>query len=74
MHRPLARVPENTLKFIVGVILSSFGAFWLGEGIGVAWPAQDLSIPAMIAGFGLISLAAVPICRARGLKAAEARA
>src|SRR5580700_6249199 len=74
VHRPLARVPENTLKFIVGVILSSFGAFWLGEGIGVAWPAQDLSIPAMIVGFGLISLAAVPICRARGVRAAEARA
>jgi uncharacterized membrane protein len=73
VHRPLARVPENTLKFVVGVNLSSFGAFWLGEGIGVAWPAQDLSIPAMIVGFGLISLVAVPLCRARGLKAAEAR-
>ncbi|HXQ11493.1 MAG TPA: hypothetical protein VN805_10915 [Caulobacteraceae bacterium] len=74
LHRPMARVPENTLKFIVGVILSSFGAFWLGEGIGVAWPAQDLSIPAMIVGFGLISLATVPICRARGVKAAAVRA
>jgi uncharacterized membrane protein len=74
LHRPMARVPENTLKFIVGVILSSLGAFWLGEGIGVAWPAQDLSLPAMIVGFGLISLATVPICRARGVKAAAVRA
>src|SRR5579863_7638387 len=74
LHRPMARVPENTLKFIVGVILSSFGAFWLGEGIGVAWPAQDLSLPAMIVGFGLISLSTVPICRARGVQAAAARA
>ena len=74
LHRPMARVPENTLKFIVGVILASFGAFWLGEGIGVAWPAQDLSIVAMIVGFGLVSLGAVPLCRARGARAAEARA
>jgi uncharacterized membrane protein len=74
LHRPMARVPENTLKFIVGVILSSFGAFWLGEGMGLAWPAQDLSIAAMIVGFGLVSLAAVPVCRARSLRAAALRA
>src|SRR5882724_7614630 len=38
VHRPLARVPENTLKFAVGVMLSAFGVFWTGEGFGVAWP------------------------------------
>lgn len=74
LHRPMARVPENTLKFIVGVILSGFGVFWLGEGMGVAWPAQDLSIAALIIGFGAIGLTAVPLCRTRALKAAEARA
>jgi uncharacterized membrane protein len=42
IHRPLARVPENTLKFAVGVMLSAFGLFWTGEGIGVAWRAQTL--------------------------------
>ncbi len=42
--RPLARVPENTLKFGVGVLLTSFGSFWVGEGIGVAWPRADWSI------------------------------
>src|ERR1700716_4720632 len=36
VHRPLARVPENTLKFAVGVMLSAFGVFWTGEGLGVA--------------------------------------
>jgi Ca2+/H+ antiporter, TMEM165/GDT1 family len=72
LKTPMARVPENSLKFIVGVILSSFGAFWIGEGIGLAWPGEDLSIVGLIAGFGAVALAAVPLCRARGLKAARA--
>jgi len=42
VHRPLCRVPENTLKFGVGVMLSAFGVFWTGEGLGVAWPGEDL--------------------------------
>jgi uncharacterized membrane protein len=41
LRRPLARVPENTLKFAVGVILSAFGVFWTGEGLGVTWPGSD---------------------------------
>ncbi len=44
LGRPLARVPENTLKFAVGVMLSAFGVFWTGEGLGVAWPGQDLAL------------------------------
>ncbi len=43
-HRPLARVPENTLKFSVGVMLSAFGVFWTGEGLGVDWPGHDLAL------------------------------
>jgi len=43
-HRPLARVPENALKFGVGVMLSAFGVFWTGEGLGIAWPGQDLAL------------------------------
>jgi Ca2+/H+ antiporter, TMEM165/GDT1 family len=44
LHRPLSRVPENTLKFGVGVMLSAFGVFWTGEGLGIAWPGQDLAL------------------------------
>ena len=40
LHRPLARVPENTLKLGVGVMLSAFGTFWVDEGVGVEWPAR----------------------------------
>ena len=73
LHAPMSKVPENTLKFIVGVILSGFGAFWVGEGLGLTWPGDDLSILALIAGFGGVAMLAVPLCRARA-KAAGARA
>lgn len=45
---PLSRVPENTLKFGVGVMLCSFGAFWAGEGLGVRWPGAELSLPVLL--------------------------
>src|SRR3954468_18044729 len=53
---PLARVPENTLKFAVGVMLTSFGIFWGGEGAGVEWPGGDLAILGAIGFVGLYSL------------------
>jgi uncharacterized membrane protein len=59
VHRPLARVPENTLKFAVGVMLSAFGIFWTGEGLGVAWPGADLAIVVFAGLFLAIGLAAV---------------
>src|SRR5579864_8482396 len=40
LHRPLARVPENSLKWAVGILLSAFGLFWLGEGLGLRWPGE----------------------------------
>jgi uncharacterized membrane protein len=43
-RRPLARVPENALKLAVGVMVSAFGLFWFGEGIGVHWPFADATI------------------------------
>lgn len=49
IHRPLTRVPENALKFGVGVVIVSFGIFWLGEGLGLAWPGGDLAVVAIIA-------------------------
>ena len=44
VHKPLARVPENTLKYGVGVMLTAFGVYWTGEGLGIAWPGHDAAI------------------------------
>ena len=44
LRKPLSKVPENTMKYVVGVMLTSFGAFWTGEGFGVFWPNEDASI------------------------------
>ena len=55
LHRPLARVPENALKLAVGVVLSAFGVFWTGEGLGVAWPGADLAIAGFAALFLLVA-------------------
>jgi uncharacterized membrane protein len=63
VHRPLARVPENTLKFAVGIMLSAFGVFWTGEGLGVVWPGSDLAIVAFAAMFLAVSGAAVLLAR-----------
>ena len=54
VHKPLSRVPENTLKFGVGVMLSAFGVFWTGEGLGIEWPGHDLAL----FGFAALFLAA----------------
>jgi uncharacterized membrane protein len=62
-HRPLARVPENTLKFGVGVMLSAFGVFWTGEGLGVDWPGQDLALFVFAAIFLAASLMAARMAR-----------
>ena len=63
LHRPLARVPENSLKFAVGVLLSAFGSFWFAEGAGFVWPGGDLAIPGLILAFLLVGLAAVAFAR-----------
>lgn len=62
LHRPLATVPENALKFAVGVMLTSFGTFWAGEGMGFAWPAGEASILMLIAGFLAVALLVVTAC------------
>ena len=52
---PLERVPENTIKFAVGLLLTSFGIFWGGEGAGVQWPGSDLAILGILAFLSLVS-------------------
>lgn len=63
VHKPLARVPENTLKFAVGVMLSAFGVFWTGEGLGVDWPGQDMALVAFAAAFLAVALSTVSSLR-----------
>jgi uncharacterized membrane protein len=62
---PLSRVPENTIKFAVGLLLTSFGCFWAAEGAGVDWPGDELSLLAVIAFFGLVSFGLVRALRRR---------
>ncbi|MDB5814204.1 MAG: hypothetical protein JWN23_1321 [Rhodocyclales bacterium] len=63
LHRPLATVPENTLKFGVGVMLSAFGSFWVGEGVGIEWVLGDWTILLLIATFLFAALGLVRACR-----------
>jgi uncharacterized membrane protein len=58
---PLARVPENTMKFAVGVMLSSFGMFWGAEGAGASWPGGDAALLAIIPGMLVAAVAMTKI-------------
>jgi uncharacterized membrane protein len=61
VHRPLSRVPENTMKFAVGLLLSTFGIFWSVEGSGIGWPGQDIAILGILAFLTLVSLGFVAV-------------
>jgi uncharacterized membrane protein len=65
VHRPLARVPENTIKFAVSVLLVAFGTFWGGEGIGVEWTLGDLMIPVLALIYLAVAFALVGLLRRR---------
>ena len=56
VRHPLTRVPENTLKYVVGVMLTSFGTFFAGEGLGVVWWHDDVVLLPLIAGYALASV------------------
>jgi uncharacterized membrane protein len=64
---PLARVPENTIKFAVGLLLTTFGSFWGAEGAGVSWPGGDVALLGVVAFFGLVSYLLVQSLRRRRL-------
>jgi uncharacterized membrane protein len=53
---PLARVPENTMKFAVGIMLTSFGLFWAAEGAGADWPGSDAALLAIVPAVALLAL------------------
>jgi uncharacterized membrane protein len=62
-HRPLSQVPENTMKFAVGAVLTTFGIFWSGEGTGVEWPGHEVAILGILATVALWSLAMVAVLK-----------
>src|ERR1700728_4805097 len=63
--RQLSEVPENTIKTVVGVMLCSFGVFWVGEGAGVHWPGDDLAIPVLVGFFVVVYLALTAFMRTK---------
>jgi uncharacterized membrane protein len=65
LYRPLARVPENALKFGVGAMLSAFGVFWTGEGLGIHWPGSDLALVGFILCFLSVAALLVRLARPR---------
>jgi uncharacterized membrane protein len=63
VRAPLSRVPENTMKFAVGGLLTSFGTFWGAEGAGVEWPGGDIALAVLIPATLLLSAAMVAALR-----------
>jgi uncharacterized membrane protein len=51
VHRPITQVPENTLKYLVAVMLSTFGTFWVGEGLHLEWPGGDWALIGLIVAY-----------------------
>ena len=71
---PLERVPENTIKFAVGLLLTSFGCFWGAEGAGVHWPGDEVSLLGVVAFIGAISFVLVRLLRRQRLALVPAEA
>jgi len=80
VHRPLSRVPENTLKYVVGLMLSTFGVFWLVEGLGffaphrtsIGWPGGDLALAFLLGAWFLGSRLLIHVLRTGGARPAVA--
>jgi uncharacterized membrane protein len=65
VRSPLSRVPENTIKFVVGVLLCAFGTFWGAEGAGATWPGSDAALLALVAFYAAVALLLARALRAR---------
>ena len=74
VRKPLERVPENTIKYTVGVMLTSFGCFWAAEGAGVAWPGDELSLLGVVGFVWLLSYGLVRLLRRQRLATVTAGA
>ncbi len=66
VRAPLARVPENAMKFAVGIMLTSFGIFWGAEGAGVSWPGQDAALLVLVPVVALVALCYTVLLGGRG--------
>jgi uncharacterized membrane protein len=67
VRKPLARAPENTIKFAVGLMLTTFGIFWSAEGAGAHWPGEDLALLGILAFLSAVSVSAVALLRRQRL-------
>ena len=65
VSRQLSGVPENAIKTAVGIMLTSFGVFWVGEGAGVHWPGSDLAIPVLAVYFAALFMTLTSFMRSR---------
>jgi len=63
VRAPLARVPENAMKFAVGVMLTSFGTFWGAEGAGITWPGHDAALLVLVPVVALTTLGYTAVLR-----------
>ena len=73
VHKPLSRVPENLLKLVVGILLTAFGIFWIGEGLGFRWFGGDWAILALIAAVTAAALLSVHLIAAPGDRSQQSR-
>jgi uncharacterized membrane protein len=71
LKSPLRRVPENTMKFVVGIMLTAFGTFWGAEGAGAHWPGSDASLLVLVPAIAVFALAMVAVLRGNQVAAVE---